>query len=247
LKYSDVHQWIQTKIHKTLNYYREFGLWKTILRFIENSGIFKRRVFIFFEMELKDSISAQEQNHRINLIRVGKEDIEKVDEYLYGWFEKEEALKHLEAGNVLFTVKDGEKMIYYEWTEFKKIDLPYLDLSFFIPDGTAHNGFNYTEPEYRGKGIASKAKLLTLKYQRENGIQRAFCIIPPNNTESLRLNKKVGFKEYQTVTYWKFLFLKYYCVKDSHTGSQKVIWGSGKATQELWKTFSKIGPDTDHG
>jgi RimJ/RimL family protein N-acetyltransferase len=243
LKLAEVHRWIQTKIDKTLNYYKEFGLWKTILRFCESLGIFKKRVFIFFELDLKDFIFGKKNNHHIDLVRVGKEDLEKVGKYLYEWFEKDEALKSLEAGNVLFTVKDGEKMIYYEWTEFKKIDLPYLDLSFFIPDDTAHNGYNYTEPEYRRKGIASKAKLLTLKYQRENGIQRAFCIIPPNNTESLRFNKKVGFKEYQTVFYWRLLFLKYYCVKDYHTGSQKVFWGSGKATQELWKTFLKIGPD----
>jgi ribosomal protein S18 acetylase RimI-like enzyme len=203
--------------------------------------VFKRRVFIFFELELKNSISDQEHIPNIDLVRVRKEDLEKVGEYLYEWFKKEEALKRLEAGNVLSVVKDGEKIIYYEWTEFKKIDLPYIDLSFYIPDDTAHNGYNYTDPEYRGKGIASKAKLLTLKYQRENGIQRAFCIIPPNNTESLRLNKKVGFKEYQTVIYWRFLFLKHYCVKDYHSSSQKVFWGSGRATQGLWKTFSKIG------
>ena len=243
MKYSEVHRWIQTKIQKTRNYYKEFGFWKTILRFLENIGVFKRRVFTFLEMELKDSISAQGQNHGVNLVRLGKEDLEKVGKYLYEWYEKEEALKCLEAGNVLFTVKDGHKMIYYEWTEFKKIDLPYLDLSFFIPDGTAHNGYNYTEPEYRRKGIASKAKLLTLKYQQENGIQRAFCIIAPYNVESLKFNKKFGFKEYQIVLYWRLLFIKYYCVKDYHTGSQKVFWGSGRATQELWKTFSKIGPD----
>jgi RimJ/RimL family protein N-acetyltransferase len=205
--------------------------------------VFKKRVFIFFELELKNYISVPEYNHHIDLIRVRKEDLEKVGDYLYEWYEIEKALKHLKVGNVLFTVKDGDRMIYYEWTEFKKVDLPYLDLSFFIPDDTAHNGYNYTEPEYRRKGIASRAKLQTLKYQQENGIQKAFCIIPPDNGESLKFNKKFGFKEYQIVSYWKLLFLKYYCVKDYHTSSQKVFWGSGRTTQELWKTFSKIGSD----
>lgn len=243
MKLLGVFRLIQTEIDKTGDFYREFGLWKTVLRFIENMGVFKKRVFTFLEMELKDSISVQEQAPGIHLVRVGKEDLEKVGKYLYEWYEKKEALKHLEAGNVLFTVKKGNKMIYFEWTEFKNIDLPYLGLSFFIPDGTAHNAYNYTVPEYRGKGIASRAKLLTLNYQRENGIRRAFCVIPPNNTVSLRLNKKVGFKEYQTVIYWRLLFLKYYCVKDFSTNSEKVFWGSGRATQELWRTFSKIDPD----
>jgi len=243
LKLPEVHRLIQTKIHKTLNYYREFGLWKTILRFFESSGVFKKRVFIFLELELKDSISAQEQNHRVDLIRVGKEDLEKVDKYLYAWFEKEEALKRLEAGNVLLVVKDEEKMVFYQWVEFAKIDFPYLDLSFFIPDGTVHMAYTYTEPEYRGKGVASKAKPLVLKYLQENGFQRLFTIIEPKNAVSQRVNKKIGFKEYQTVIYWRLLFLKYYCVKDYQTGSQKVFWGSGGTTQELWKIFSKIGTD----
>jgi GNAT superfamily N-acetyltransferase len=241
LELAEVHQWIQTKIHKTWDYYRKFGLWKTILRFFESIDIFKRKVFIFLELEPKDSVSAQEQNHSINLIRVGKEDLERVDKYLYEWFEKKEALKSLEAGNVLLVVKDEEKMIFYQWLEFTKVDLPYLDLSFFIPDGTAYLAYMYTEPEYRRKGIASKVKPLVFKYLQENGIRRGFSIIASNNAESLRVNKKVGLKEYQTVIYWRLLFLKYYCVKDYHTGSQKVFWGSGRATQELWKTFSKIG------
>jgi RimJ/RimL family protein N-acetyltransferase len=243
LKLPEVHQLIQTKIHKTRDYCRKYGLWNTFLRLFDSSGVFKKKVFIFFELELKGSISGQEYNNSIHLVRVRKEDIENVGEYLYEWFEKDKALKSLEAGNVLFTIKDKGKMIYYEWLEFTKVDIPFLDLSFFIPDDTAYLPYNYTEPEYRRKGIASKAKRFLLKYLQENGIRRAFLIIRPNNTESQKINKKVGFKEYQTVIYWRLLFLKHYCVKDYQTGSQKVFWGSGRATQELWKTFSKIGPE----
>jgi len=243
LKLLGVSRLIQTEIDKTGNFYREFGLWNTVLRFIENMGVFKRRVFIFLEMELKDSISVQEQAPGIHLVRVGKEDLEKVGKYLYKWFEKEEALKRLEAGDVLLVVKDEEKMVFYQWIDFGEIDLPYLDLSFFIPDGTACMAYMYTEPEYRGKGVASKAKPLVFKFLRKNGILRAFSVIAPNNAESLRINNKFGFKEYQTVTYWRFLFLKYYWVKDFPTDSRKVFWGSGRASQELWRTFSKINPN----
>jgi GNAT superfamily N-acetyltransferase len=243
LKLAEVHRWIQTKMDKTRDYYRKFGLWKTILNFFDRRGIFKRKVFIFLELELEDSISDQEPKSSVDLVRVGKEDLKNVDKYLYEWFEKEEALKSLEAGNVLLVVKDEEKMIFYQWLEFTKVDLPYLDLSFFIPDGTVYTAYMYTEPEYRRRGIASRAKPLMFNYLKENGFRRTLSIIASNNTESLRLNKKVGFKEYQTVIYWRLLFLKYYCVKDYPTGSQKVFWGSGRATQELWKTFSKIGSD----
>lgn len=237
-----VHQLIQTKIHKTQDYYRKFGFWKTILRFFESSGVFKRKVFIFFELELKDSISDQEHNHSIDLVRVRKEDLKNVDQYLYEWFEKEEALRRLEAGNVLLTVKDEGKMIFYQWLELRRVDIPYLDLSFSIPDDTAYMAYMYTETEYRGMGIASKAEPLVLKYLQENGCRRIFLIITPNNAVSYRVYKKIGFKEYQTVIYWKLFFLKYYCVKDYIGGSQKIFWGSRMITQELWKIFSKIGP-----
>ena len=243
MKLPEVYQLIQTKIHKTRDYYRKYGLWKTILRFFDRSGVFKKKVFIFLELELKDSISAQEHNNSINLVRARKEDIENVEEYLYEWFEKDEALKRLEAGNVLFVVKDWEKMIFYQWVEFTKIDIPYLDLSFFIPDDAVYMAYMYTEPEYRGRGIASKAKPLVYKYLQERGCRRTFYIITPDNEVAQRINKKVGYKEYQTVIYWRLLFLKYYCVKDFQTGSQKVFWGGGGTTQELWKTFSKISPD----
>jgi ribosomal protein S18 acetylase RimI-like enzyme len=244
LKLADIYRWIQTKIHKTQDYYRKFGLWKTILNFLDRRGIFKRKVFIFLERELKDSISGQEAKNSGDLVRVEKEDLKNnIDKYLYEWFEKDKALKRLEAGNVLLVVKDGEKMIYYEWLEFAKVDIPYLDLSFLIPDGIAYVASMYTEPEYRRRGIASKAKPLVYKYLRERGCRRTFCIITPDNEVAQRINKKVGYKEYQTVIYWRLLFLKYYCVKGYHTGSQKVYWGSGRATQELWRTFSKIGPD----
>lgn len=246
MKLPGVFRFIQTEIDKTRNFYREFGLWKTILRFLENIGVFKRRVFTFLEMELKDSVSVQEQDHGIHLVRAGKEDLEKVGPYLYEWFEKEEALRRLDAGNVLLVVKDGEKMVFYQWFDMsRKIDLPYLDLPFSMPDGTVYMVHMFTEPAYRGKGIATRAKPLIFKYMQENGIRKLLSIIASSHEESLHINRKVGLIEYQIVNYLRFLFLKYYCVKDLHTDSRKVFWGSGRASQELWRTFSKINP-MDH-
>ena len=53
-------------------------------RFFESSGVFKKRELVFLEMDLKDSISAQEHNHSIDLVRVRKEDIENVDTFMSG-------------------------------------------------------------------------------------------------------------------------------------------------------------------
>jgi RimJ/RimL family protein N-acetyltransferase len=240
LKVAEVYQLIRIKIQKTRDYYKRHGLWKLILLFFDLSGVFKKKVLIFFELELKDSVSGQKNDDDIDLVRVEKEDIEHTPQYFDGWFKKDKALKRLEEGRVLFAVKDEEQRIFYQWVEFEKVDIPFLDLSFFVPDETAYITYMYTVPEYRGKGIASKGKLLVLKYLRDCGYRRILVVIQPHNAASRRVNKKVGFNEYQTVIYLKFLFLKYYCVKDYDTSQKKVSWHIREIDQELWKTFSKI-------
>lgn len=212
-----------------------------MLLFLALSGVFKKRDLIFFELALEDLIPDQKPDIGMSLVRVTKEDIETTDNYFDGWFKKGEALKRLQQGCVLFAVKDKEKRIFYQWLEFQTVDIPFLDLSFSLPDDTACMAYIYTVPEYRGKGFASKAKPLILHYLRKWGYRKIVLTIEPYNTASQRVNKKAGFKAYQTVSYVRLFFLKYYCVKDYETGRKKAFWHIRGAHQELWKTFSKLG------
>ncbi len=241
MKLTEVYQLIQRKMYNTHKYYDKHGLWKTILAIFEHTGVFKYRVLIFFELKVEDPISGQKAGKSIELVRLAKDDIEQIDEYCDGWFKKDEALRRLEQGRVLFVVKEDEKMAFYQWLEFTKVDIPYIDLSFSIPDDTAYMAYIYTVPDYRGKGIASNAKPLVLNYLREQGYRRILLVITPENAASQRVNKKAGFKEYQTIFYLKLLFLKYYRVKDYGTNRKKRFWHITGTDQELWKTFSKLG------
>jgi RimJ/RimL family protein N-acetyltransferase len=98
----------------------------------------------------------------------------------------------------------------------------------------------YTTPEFRGKGLASIIKLLQLQFLKEQGYQRVFNTIRSNNIASLKVDKKVGTKKYQTVIYRKIFFLKYYCVRDYDTNKRKRFWYIKGMDQKLWKHFSKI-------
>ncbi|MGB9692303.1 MAG: GNAT family N-acetyltransferase [Candidatus Sumerlaeaceae bacterium] len=52
-------------------------------------------------------------------------------------------------------------------------------------------------PEFRGRGIAGQLLLLSLKKLRALGHTRATCEIAVNNTVSLHLHKKFGFKPWR--------------------------------------------------
>ncbi len=108
------------------------------------------------------------------------------------------------------------------------------------------HGLHFYKSRISGRGFASKAKPLVLRYFTRTGLSLFFLVVAPENSISQQVNKKVGFKEYQIVTYRKFLFrnsvfFKYYVVKDWTSWRRKVSWSNKKAVQdEIWKAFSKI-------
>lgn len=240
MRFTQIQEFIRFKAYKTRNYCRNYGLWKSILHFFECLGFtFKNLELVLFEINIDDTSFTQKNENTIDLARVEKEDIENAKEYLDEWFSRDNALKRLEKGHLLFVVKDGDKMIFYQWVELKEVSIPFIDLSFSIPDDKAYMAYIYTVPDYRGKGIASKAKPFILKHLQENGYRKVFLAIAPDNLPSIRVNKKAGFKEYQTVLYRRFLFLKYYCVTDYNTNLRKVSLSIRGTDQHLWKIFSK--------
>ncbi len=144
---------------------------------------------------------------------------------------------------MFLALKNKKKIVCYQWLQLKQIYSMILALTLSIPNTTAYLSALYTVPEYRGKGLASSLIALILKYLQEHRYQKAFVLIEPDNTASKRAYKKFGFKEYQTILHRRFLFLKYYGVKEYDTNRKKVFWHITKTDQELWKTFSALGSD----
>lgn len=227
------------------NYYREYGLRRSISSFCNLvlkpiKGAVQHKKVIFFETNIEDAVSNFKKDISMNLVSMKKEDIENLNAYNDGWFNRYKALKRLQDGCVLLTLLDNSKMIFINWLEFKKIDIPFIDLSICIPNDTVYLAFSYIDPEYRGRGIASKEKQIITKYLQECGYKKAFLVIQPENIASQKVNKKGGAKEYQVVTYRRFLFLKYYCVVDYVSGQKEIFWRIRRIDNNIWRVFSKL-------
>jgi len=231
---------------KIVEYYREHGFWRSFLHSFVRIGelskeiAFNKAEVIFFELNMADSPYSAKFNRTSHLSRVGKEDIESA-EYLGGWFPKSRAMRYLDEGHILLVLKDKGKVIFYQLLELNKVNIKVLEISALIPADTAYTSYLYTLPEYRGKGIASKVKPLILKYLYDQGYRKVFNAIAPDNIPSQKVNKKAGLNPYQAVIYRRFLFLKYYCVKDYDTNKKKLFLRLGRTDKQMWKAFSKIG------
>ena len=238
------HRMIQVKIQSIREYYKKYGIWKLVLYLFSRIGIIPKREYNFFEVKLQDTIPYKKNNSNFDLdfVWVKKKNFAHFDfPSDNGWITKNEALRRLSGTNCIFlALTKGNRIVCYISIEFNKAHITFFDLLVYIPDKTAYSFALYTVPEFRGKELASKIKLLQLQFLKEQGYQREFSVIRPNNIASQKVHKKLGYKEYQSVIYRKILFLKYYCVKDFDTNNRKRFWYIKGIDQKLWKHFSKI-------
>lgn len=253
MKVAHLQQWFRGKLDNIQEYYEKYGFWKSVIHFFERLAEyvgfrFYIKTLIFFEIDLQQTFITNPDAQEVDFLKVKPKDLEFIGGYHDGWFDREQALQRLKEGHLLFVIKDRQDMAFFQWIELYKSKIPSLDLSSFpLSEKTACMAYIFTKLEYRGRGYASKAKPLVLDYLREYGYHDVFLVIAPENTISQRVNKKAGFKEYQTITYRKIFFRKsvlfrYYLVKEYATTRKKIYWYISKSKFEpkLWKKFSKI-------
>lgn len=224
-------------------YYKKYGLWKLILKLISLIGIIIKREYIYFEIKLQDTIPDKKNSivSELDFVQVKKKDFENFDFPSDDKFlTKNQAFERLIGGNyILSALTNGSKIVGYVFTEFNTAHIP-GGLIVHTPDNVAYSSAMYTAPEFRGKGLASTIKLLQLHFLQEQGFHKEFFAIKPHRKASLKVVKKCGYKEYQTVFYSKIFFLKYYCVKDYDTKKRKRFWYVKGIDHKLWQHFSKI-------
>ena len=242
------YQWIKMKIHKAQEYYEQHGVRKLTLYCFSRIGIIFKREGIFFELRIEDIVPYGGNTIGMDLefVTIKKEDdfeqIEFPDDD--EWMTKDGALQWLhEKDCMLLALKRKNNIVCYQWLEFARVSIPFLALKVYLPDDTAYSSALYTVSEYRGRGVASYLKALVLQYAQEQGYHRVFLGIEPDNVASQKVNKKFGFREYQAVLCRKFLFLRYYRLKDYDSNKIKVLWSVTGKVHELWKTFSKLDID----
>ncbi len=222
---------------KVLDYYKKNGLLKFIRRVCNRFGLeYLNRNLIFFHFDLNNITNDFKKPYTFHPATI--EDVKRAQNYYERWFTKNEAIQRLKNGHRLFVLFSENEMVFMRWIDFKKVVINYFDLHFDIPDNFAYVTGVYTAPEFRRKNIGFKMANEINHYLKNNRINHTFSVVDPENTAALKLNKKLGGKEYQFVNYKRYAFIRYYCVKKYNSSQHKIFINIlRKRDNDIWKCF----------
>jgi ribosomal protein S18 acetylase RimI-like enzyme len=229
-------EYLKTKLTDIINYYKQYGVLKFLKHLFNRLGfVHYDRTLIFFHMDFNNFSQDAKEPYSFHIATI--DDIQKEQDYNDGWFKKEEAIQRLRNGYLLFILKDNGRMVYFRWGELKKVTINYFDLCFHIPQGFVYFAGLYVVPELRRAGIAFKISMEIINYLKKEGFKHIFSVVDPANTASINLSLKSDFKQYQTVIYKRYWFIKYYHVKKPNSKQQKRYICLFISPKNIWKTF----------
>ena len=196
-----------------------------------------KRSLIFLHLDLNNLTNDLEQPYSFFMPVTA--DIEKSKCYYGNLFSLQTAVHRLQCGHLLFVLKDKDKdkFIYYLWAEKNDATIYWFDLRFKIPQNMLYITGIYTEPLFRNKGIGTKLKKEILHYLKGKGYRHVIEVVNPFNVAALSIDKKLGFKKYQIVTYKRYWHIKYFKVQKFDSENLKKLVALFKTPQDLWKTF----------
>lgn len=226
------------KFANAINYYKQHGLLAFLKRIFDPDRIgFKifSGALIFQKIDLNNVLADCSESYSFIIATV--DDIQKEPDYYDSSFSRANAIRYMQKGHRLFVLKENEKMVCFIWVETKSVQIPCFDLHFNIPEDMAYLAGLYTLPGYRNRGLAYKLKKEVMLYLKKEGFNHLIAAANPNNATALELNKKLGFKKYQSVHYRRYWFLKYYCIKKFNSNQQKRFITVLKAPDIIWKAF----------
>lgn len=231
---------IELLMDKTIAYYKQYGILQFLKRFFGVLGLVPfSRTIIFIVLDLKDYTYDRKKPYSFHLATI--EEMQNEQEYQDYMkrcgFTKKEIIYRLQKGLTLFILKENNKMVYFLWMEKKNAVIKGFHMPLHLPQEIVYSSGAYTLPDYRGKGIASKIKKEVFHYLKEEGVKKVLGVDMPENTVALRINKKLGYKEYQTVTYKRYWYIRYYTVQKYSSSEYKTFITLFKAPNDLWKTF----------
>jgi GNAT superfamily N-acetyltransferase len=117
-----------------------------------------------------------------------------VDALRYDEYEREEWQHPDLSFDGSTIVLSGDRMVALTWL---RVD---------TERGRGVSAFTATHPEFRGRGLATRAKLRTLRWSAENGITSMTTSNDDSNVAMLTVNRKLGFTRIGTfVTYQRDL------------------------------------------
>jgi len=230
-------QKIELQIQKTIDYYKEHGLLEFVKRFFGKLGFehFSRSL-IFLVLDLKDIPDDVKKPYSFHIATLA--DIQNEQDYNDGFFSKEEAIYRLKIGHHLFVLKKNNKMVYSLWVEQKNAAFWwYNNLPIHMPKNIAYISGIHTLPNFRGQGISFNSKKEIFQYLRDNGVSHIIGAVHSANSTALKLNKRFGYQEYQTINYKRYWHIRCYTVKKANSNESKTFISLFRSPKDIWKTF----------
>jgi GNAT superfamily N-acetyltransferase len=227
---------MKKQLSKLLKYYETHGLLELLKLLLYRCGLkFYTRTVICLEINIDLLPPSAGTPYSFEI--ASEEDVRNHTEYYDGWYRKEDAIRRIRDGSLLFVLKKDGRMIYFVWAEMKRARQPWLDLVFNLPPDTVYGTASYTVPEYRNRGIARKIDLEVMYYLKERGVKRVLGTVDHLNAASREVNKKFGAREYQMVRYRRLWFVKHYRVTSIATGECRIFLTLWKNQRSLWDVY----------
>jgi len=220
------------------NHFKRYGLLSFIKTSFTHLGFqFFDNTLIFFVRDLETLKNSIRQDYSFSAFSV--EDIESGRyDYDDGFFNKRKAIYRLKLGHRLYVVKIDNKLASYLWVEQVGATVWWFnDLPVNMPKNMAYISAEYTPPEFRNKGIAPRMQSEILHYLKENGIRRVIAVVHPKNTISLKLQKWLGFRDYQVIRYRRFWLIRYYMITKTDSSESKKVITLFRSPKSIWRTY----------
>jgi len=218
-------------------YYKKKGFLSLVILTLQRLGFqhFDRSL-IFFALDLEQLTDGSKQSYTFSTLT--QEEIRNNPKYDDGFFSKRRALYRLKKGHRLFVLREGDGLAFYVWIEVNVARISWFNhLPVNLPKNMAYMAAVYTPPQFRNRGIASRIKNEVFRYLKEDGYTKIIEVIHPNNAVALKVDKNLGFIEYQTMRYRRYWHLKIYTIKKANSQEVKTTLSVFRSPKNIWRTY----------
>lgn len=228
---------LKLKFHNAIRHFKTKGLFHVLKLVLSNLGfVHFTRSLVFLKLDLAELPMSSRADFNFDILNA--DDIKNESEFDNGYFSKEQSIYRLLNGHKLFVLRKDQRIIYYLWAEYKNASVWWFDnMPLCLEEDAALISGAYTIPEFRGQGIAITLKKEIFAYLKNMGIKYLIGVVHQNNIIALKIDKKLGFKEYQKIDYSRYWHIRRYKVQDFNSKEIKNFVTILKAPKDLWKTF----------
>ena len=115
-----------------------------------------------------------------------------------------ELARRLETHQRCLVARSNERLVGAVWVVGRSARIGYLECELPLPSATVYLCEAYTDPQFRGRGVAPALSNELLRRCREEGCQLAIQAALPENRAALRAHAKNGFEVYAVMRRLKF-------------------------------------------